>query len=198
MTTRAGATMGVAALLAATLSAVNAYGLTGRDTLGDLRYTVYAPDWTWQDRDVNILVVLENRGSLPKTVSLALALPPGKEGDFQFDGEKEQTVSVDPGETVRRAFVNLRPLSTAPRQVYPLEVAVSAPEGEARVAYPLRTIRGAVVSPGRWAVFLPAGLALAWCLVFAVVLRRLSPPRAWLVPGEAVRDGGEEASWTRP
>jgi len=173
----------------------HAHALTQAGSIGDLRFTVYAPDWTWQKRDINILVVLENGGVEPVDVSLDLVLPPGKEDHFAFDKPTHIDVSVPSGETVRHAYTDIRALDNVPRQTYEFEIRLSLAGREIGVAYPVRTIRGAMVNPGKWALFAPAAVALAWCVVFAVVVSRLAVRGAWRRPGRRVAEPEKTDSW---
>ena len=169
--------------------------LTQGGSVGDLDFAVYAPDWTWQERDINILVILENTSEKPAQVRLNLVFPPGKEHHFGYDGERIIDLAVPAGEIVRHAFTNIRALDGVRRQVYAFELVVGYEGREARVAYPVRTIRGAVVSPGKWALFLPGGVALAWCIVFASIVRRFARPGAWRIPAEPVRERDMLQPW---
>ncbi len=175
--------------------------LTQKDTVGPVHFSVYAPDWTWQKRDINILVILENAATQEVPVMIELMLPEGKEDHFQVAGRGEDTrplpleVVVPAQTTVRQAFPTITALAGVPRQTYDFEVRVAVGDREARVGYPMTTIRGAVVSPGKWALYLPAGLALAWCIVFAVVMRRLSRPGAWRVASPPIAEPAQREPW---
>jgi hypothetical protein len=173
----------------------DALALTQTGTVDNLRYSVYAPDWTWQKRDINILVVLQNGGEERAEVSVTLVFPPGKEDHFRYDGERAIDLAVPAGKGVRHAFTNIVALDRVARQVYKFELVVACEGREARIAYPVRTIRGAVVSPGKWALFLPGGVALAWCLVFLAIIRRYAKPGAWRVPAEPVREPDMVQPW---
>lgn len=182
-------------LIVACLIQPDARALTQTGSVGDLRFSVYAPDWTWQKRDINILAIFENAGDIDAEVTLNLVFPPGKEEHFAYEGSRETTITVPSGETVRHAFTNILALDGVPRQVYDFELIVKCAGNETRVAYPVRTIRGAVVNPGKWALVLPGGIALAWCIVFALVVRRFAQPRAWLVPSAPVSEPDKVESW---
>jgi hypothetical protein len=173
----------------------DALALTQTGTVDNLRFSLYAPDWTWQKRDINILVVLENTGEEPAEVGLKLVFPPGKEHHFRYDGERTIHLAVPAGESVRHAFTNILSIAGVPRQVYNFELIVVYEWHEARIAYPVRTIRGAAVSPGKWALFLPGGVALAWCIVFLGVIHRFARPGAWRVPAEPVREPDMLQPW---
>jgi hypothetical protein len=188
--------LGATAVLAA-VSGIqpHAHALTDSATLGDLKFTVYAPDWTWQKRDINVLVVLENADSAAAQVTLSLRFPPGKEDHFEYGGEQSLSVAVPPGESVRHAFTDIRALDDVPRQVYDFTLSVIYGGREAQVVYPVRTIRGAAVSPGKWALLLPGGIALAWCIVFATVVRRFAEPGAWRIPSAPVPEPERGEPW---
>jgi hypothetical protein len=172
-----------------------ANALTEGGRLGDLKFAVHAPDWTWQKRDINVLAVLENEGNAPAEVAVSFELPSGKEDHFEYDGERSVSVTVPAGETVRHAFTGIHARDGVPRQVYEFTLSVSYEDREERVAYPVRTIRGAAVSPGKWALFLPGGIALVWCIVFAGVVRRFAEPRAWRVPSNPLPEPEKVESW---
>jgi len=171
--------------------------LTQSGSLDDLKFSVYAPDWTWQKRDINILVTFRNTGERAGKVTVSLVFPPGKEHHFRYDGARIINLTVPAGKTVRHAFTNIVALDGVPRQVYDFELVVYYQGQEARVRYPVRTIRGAVVSPGKWALFLPGGVALAWCVVFVAVIRRFAEPGAWRIPAEPVRERDMLQPWIR-
>lgn len=173
----------------------SARALTQTGSVGDLNFSVYAPDWTWQKRDINILAIFENTGAEDADVMLNLAFPPGKEDHFTYDGDLQTTLTVPSGETVRHAFTNILALDGVPRQLYDFELIVKRAGHETRVAYPVRTVRGAVVNPGKWALVLPGGIALAWCVVFALVVRRFAQPKAWLVPSAPFSEPDKAESW---
>lgn len=182
-----------AALLLAMPAASHALTRTG--AVGNVQYTVYAPDWTWQDREVNILVVLHRLVEEDLPVNVSLVFPPGKEADFTYSGKTEVDTVLTESGRYRDAFVGIKPLATAPRQVYPFRIRVRSGGEEAVVEYPLRTIRGAAVSPGKWAVLLPVAVALAWCFVFLFVLRRLSAPGAWRRPAAPLSEPETVEPW---
>lgn len=161
----------------------SAAGLTSTQTLDALKVSVYAPDWIWQKQNINILVVLENTGSEALDASLSLSLPPGKEDHFTYEGGEAATLTVPAGGRVRHAFTNITARDGVARQEYVFALTVQAGGGALEIPYPVRTVRGAAVSPGKWAAFLPAGIAAAWCLVFMVVMARFSERRAWATPG---------------
>ncbi len=172
-----------------------ARALTQSATLDHLKLSVYAPDWTWQERGINILVVLQNTGEKHAEVTLNLVFPHGKEHHFRYGGERTIDLAVPAGKNIRHAFTNIVALGGLPRQVYDFELVIGYEDRQARVAYPVRTIRGAAVSPGRWALFLPAGVALAWCIVFVVAIRRFARPGAWRIPAEPVRERDMLQPW---
>ena len=184
-------------VLAAVVTGIqpDAHALTASRTLGDLNLTVYAPDWTWQKRDINVLVVLDNSGTDPAEATLSFQFPPGKEEHFAYDGEQSVSVTVPPGDTVRHAFTDIHAIDGVPRQVYGFTLNVIHAGRDAQIPYPVRTIRGAAVSPGKWALLLPGGIALAWCIVFATVVRRFAEPRAWRTPSAPVPEPERGEPW---
>jgi hypothetical protein len=182
---------GCLGLLVCVSAYVPAFALTETGTLGKLHYSLYAPDWTWQGRDLNILAVFENDGSETAEVTVRLILPPGKEDHFEYDGPASISATVPPGGTVRKAFTNVNALKGFPRQEYAFAFEMECGERSARAAYPMRTIRGQVFSGGRMvALFVPAGIALVWCIVVALVMRRFAKAGAWKTPSPPVSDDG--------
>jgi len=178
-------------LLAWLLMSVPALALTETGALGDLRYSLYAPDWTWQGRDVNILAVFENGGSEPAEVTVRLILPPGKDDDFDYKGPEVVTATVPPGESIRKAFTNVTARVGFPRQEYQFAFEVACGDRSAHVPYAMRTIRGQAFSGGKYvALFVPAGVALVWCIVVALVMRRFANPGAWKTPSPPFLDDG--------
>lgn len=156
-----------------------AVALTASGSAGGVAYTVYAPDWTWQKRDLNVLLVLQNPTGAAAEVSVELILPPENEGHFSYAGERAARVTLPPGGTLRHAFINITALDGVPLQTYDFALRIASGDEEARVAYPVRTIRGAAVSTGKWALFLPVGIALTWSILFALVLPRYAESGAW-------------------
>lgn len=163
---------------------------------GDIAFSVFAPDWTWQNRAVNIMFVIENQGAQDAAVTIAMRLPEGQEADFASEpANLAQTVSVPAGATVRAALTGILARSGVPRQVYPCVLRIGSGGLAAEVPYPLRTIRGAVVSSARWAMYLPVATALCWAVVMAVVMALLTSRRAWLEPAAPVSEPTERPAW---
>ncbi|MDX9976355.1 MAG: hypothetical protein RBU21_25495, partial [FCB group bacterium] len=160
-----------------------------------VEYTIYAPDWTWQNREVNILVVLSGAGDKLQPVKLNLVFPEGKAEDFEYKGKTEIATAIDGSMRERHAFVGIKPLSSAPRQVYPFQIRLQTAGGEAVVDYPLRTIRGAAVNPGVLAVLLPAGVAAAWCIVLLVALNKMAARGAWRTPSPQATEPEAPEAW---
>lgn len=171
---------------------------TTTDLGAGVSVSVYAPDWIWQDRDINILVVARNTGPVPVTVRLELVWPEGRATCFKYADETEKTLEAAPGQTAREAFAGITALEHGPGgQPIPLEhyrfVLLMRGNGQEKaIPYPLSTIRGAVVAPGALALYLPAGIALAWCVVFYIALARMSDPWAWF------RRRAERGDWPAP
>lgn len=175
-----------------------AYALTTHGTVSNIDYTVYAPDWTWQNREVNILVVLKGTGDTPQPVTLDLIFPEGKPDDFEYKGKTQIATAVDGATRKRHAFVGIKPLSRAPRQTYPFQLRIQSAGAEAVVDYPLRTIRGAAVNPGLLAVILPAGVAASWCIVLLIALNKMAARGAWrTLSPQAIEPEAPEAWITR-
>ena len=187
--------MSLLAVLAMACLAPDAEALVSAQALQDLTVTVYAPDWTWQKRDINMLVVVRNEGPDAEVVSLGLVLPEVLEDHFRFKGEAKASVEVPPGEVVRYAFTDITALDGVPRQRYTFALEARTDDAAISMAYPVRTIRGAAVSPGEWATFLPVGIAAVWCLVFLLGLRRFASPGAWHTPSAPIREPVHPESW---
>lgn len=195
--------LGILATLAASSSEVAA--LTENGTAGDVRFTVYAPDWTWQKQNVNVLFVLTNQGATPQDVTVALELPQGKESHFQcptrMEGDREMPVPLNrdvrifPGETVRQALTDIRALDGVPRQAYGFSVIVRCGEAVVRMPYSLATVRGAAVSSAKWALFLPVVVALVWSVLLAAGMLSTAERHAWLTPGKPALIAGEREAW---
>ena len=191
------------------LVAPAAQALAERGKLGDLAFTVYAPDWTWQKRNVNFLYVLENQAAMPAEVTVALEFPPGKESHFKVasgelhkaarpeDERSVLTLSVEvPARGTRRcAMTDILAVDGVPRQVYGFDIVFRCGEDEARVAYLLRTVRGAAVSSAKSALYIPVVVALAWSVLFAVALARFAARKAWRTPNEPIAASLDREPW---
>ncbi len=170
-----------------------AYATTLVEERDGIQITLYAPDWIWQGQNVNVLVVAEHDKNYRIRLSTHLFLPKGLEHHFAYDGETSQYVFVEPGEGKRIAFVNITALTGHPRQIYEFEFVATDPRMDrgllVRLPFTVRTIRGPMVSEGKWAAVLPAGLAAAWCFVIVMYLMRHAKPGAWKTPSESVFGG---------
>lgn len=160
--------------------------LSASEDLNGLSVAVYAPDWTWQKQNINILAVVINNTPAGQTMRLDLVFPQGKEDHFAYSGPGTIEFEVPAGKTVRGAFTNILARDGVPRQLYNLELRIHTAGQEKVIPYPVQTIRGAAVNPGLWAALLPAGLAAAWCIVFLFALVRLAAPGAWKTPGDPI------------
>jgi len=180
---------------------VEARAFTETREFGAVSLTAYAPDWTWQKRDVNILLIARNQGTSSAEVAVALGLPPGQAGHFAYEGPLEHTLRIAPGETVLQAFAGITALdrdavaNPVPRQTYTFLIEARGEGDRAAIAYPVTTIRGAAVEPGAWALYLPAALALLWCAVFALALVLMAQPGAWRQPGAMATQSPEAPAW---
>jgi hypothetical protein len=176
----------------------SAVALTHETQLNDVMVTVFAPDWTWQNRDVNILLVLENEGEATREVFLGLALPAGQEDDFGLpEGSAlTHTTTMGPGDTVRQAFTKITAEPDAELQTYSFAIEVVVDGERTAIPYPLRTIRGAVSRGSVWvALLVPCGVALIWCVAFALALRRFAKPGAWKTPSGAFEEPEQKEPW---
>ncbi|HOZ49106.1 MAG TPA: hypothetical protein PLO37_19630 [Candidatus Hydrogenedentes bacterium] len=184
--------------LAGVLLLIPAFGvaaLTTTGSLGEVAYAVYAPDWTWQKRDINVLVVLDNHGPRTADVYVGLVFPSRKADHFVYSGDTETVIQALPGESTRYAFTNIQARDGVPRQIYDFALTFSCGGVTTRVPYAVRTIRGAAVNSGQWALYVPLAIALVWSLVFACVLPRLAGRGAWRRPGEAVKSAEDREAW---
>jgi len=163
----------------ALLAAPRAAGFTEIRQLGTLSVTIYAPDWVWQKRDINILLIARNPSDLPVDWSVRLEFPEGEADHFDYAGTKEKSVHVPSLDTARTSFAGIVARDSVPTQTYDFRVYFTDGTNELSLTYPVRTVRGAAVSGGNWALYLPVGIALLWCLVFAVALRIMAAPGAW-------------------
>ncbi len=175
----------LALLCAAILIPSTASAFTGEARLGDLSVTAYAPDWIWQDREINILLVARNAGSAPVSVSFELKYPEDGAGYFSLKDGMQRAVDVARGAIGRQGFAGIVALEhtpdgrQAPLGLYEFRLQVSAGMERGEIRYPVTTIRGAAVSPGALAIYLPVGISLAWCVVFYWVLTRWQGRGAW-------------------
>lgn len=193
------------ATVALTLSmAFPAAALVQSEELGKTEFTVYAPDWTWQKQDINILVVFENTSGEPVERTVELVVPEAFREHFGHRGVASipedtlvDTVTVPAHATARAAITGITALDGFPLRRYPMELRIAADEeGQAReVMFELQTIRGAAVNSGKWALYLPVGVALAFCLVFALVISRFAAPGAWKRAGASLTEPGDVPSW---
>ncbi|HOD49696.1 MAG TPA: hypothetical protein PLJ71_02510 [Candidatus Hydrogenedentes bacterium] len=167
-------------------------------------FTVYAPDWTWQKCDINILIVFENPAPHPVAHTVELVVPVAFKAHFGYAGAASipsgaltRTVTVPANETARTAITKITALDGFPLQLYPLSlrIAQEGGAGEQEIAYSMQTVRGAAVNPGKWALYLPVGVALAFCLVFVLVIRRFAAPGAWRRPNEPVTPTNDRPAW---
>ena len=188
----------------------DAAALTANGVVDDVAYSVYAPDWTWQNRDVNVLVVLENRSDAPREVRVQFGIPRDRLADFGVAGkpvapdETKTTAEahLGPKESTRLAFTEITPLaaradgSKVPLGDYALSLRIQFDDVSATVPYPLRTIRGQAFSGGRWVALLaPTAVALVWCLAFALALRRFAATGAWKKPPSPVNEPEKKEPW---
>jgi len=186
------------------ITALPAAALVHSGRSGETAFSVYAPDWTWQKGDINILVVFENPAPGPVRHTVELVLPEAFRDHFGHAGAAPipaaaltRTVDVPAGATARTALTKITALDGVALQRYPLMLRVTR-EGEARaeeVPYALQTVRGAAVNPGQWALYVPAGVALAFCIAFALMFRRFAAPGAWKRPSEPIVCPENQPGW---
>jgi len=172
---------------------VAASGLTERCEIDGVHITIYAPAWTWQRQNVNVLVVAENESAAPRSIQIELLAPAGKEANFEFNNATTLDLEVAPGETVRKAITDIYAKDGVPRQVYDFTFAIRGGGETVQIAYPLRTVRGAAVTSATWALYLPVIVALVWSVLFALILPRLASRGAWRRAEPATLPSGDAA-----
>lgn len=187
-------------LVLCTVASAPAWAWTQTGMLGSVRYSVYAPDWTWQKQNVNLLFVFKNEGADPVGVQARLEFPKEQASHFnvaeqsgqkiESSGELPDALSLDttvaPGEEVRRAFTNIYARDGVPRQSYDFVVDLRAGDQEVRRPYALKTIRGAAVGRAKMAIYIPVVVAGIWSILFVFILKRYAAPGAWLVSGRSI------------
>ncbi len=183
-----------------------AHAFTATTQIDTVTITAYAPDWIWQDREVNILLVAEDAAGKPIQGKVELFLPgehPGTNATaivepFTCPGERTKSLEASAGKAAREAFAGIAALSRTeegkpiPLGLHDFCIRINTELGQAEIHYPVKTIRGAAVEPGPLALYLPAAIALAWCVLFFVVLTRMSAPKAWLRISERTLPMAEE------
>jgi len=181
-----------------------AFALESEGDVAGVHYEIYAPDWTWQGRDANIMAVFENRTDATASCAVSLIISEEYRDHFGRNGAAAtpetsplvEEIAVAPGETRRIALTGLTALHGFPRQTYPLILSIRVNETATSVDYPLRTIRGQAVSEGRAvALGVPIGVALLFSAAFAFVLRRTGNPDAWKIVPEPTPEPDQLDSW---
>ncbi len=185
-------------------AALSAAALVESGELRESHFTVYAPDWTWQKQDINILAVFDNPTQDVVTHTVELVIPETFRGQFGHRGTASippdvltRSVTVPAGTTARTAITGVTALDGFPLQRYPLTLRVTqeSTAAEVEVAYELQTIRGAAVNPGKWALYLPVGVALLFCIVFALVISRFADRGAWKRVSVPLTEAGDAPAW---
>lgn len=170
----------------ALLLAPPAAAFTEMCQLGAISATVYAPDWVWQKRDINILLIARNSTDHPVDLAMQLEFPEGQAEHFDYAGKKEKNVHVPARDMARASFAGIVARDRVPTQTYTFRICFSDGTNELALAYPVQTVRGAVVSGGNWALYLPVAITLLWCLVFAAALKKMAAPGAWRQPAPSI------------
>jgi len=163
----------------ALLIAPRAAAFTETHPLDTLSVTIYAPDWVWQKRDINILLIARNSSDQPVDWTVRLEFPKGQVDHFDYTGNKEKSVYVPPRGTGRASFAGIVARDGIPTQTYNFRMYFTNGTNTLSLTYPVQTVRGAAVSGGNWALYFPVGITLLWCLVFAAALRTMAAPGAW-------------------
>lgn len=194
------------ALLTPLVCCAPAGALQERVRIGGVEVAVYGPDWTWQGRDVNVLVVMRNGTTSPADVSVRLRIPSEARSAFgRMDRAYEWTseeltreVTVEADGAVRQAFAGITALSDAPLGEYAFTVELAVGDARHEAVYPVQVVRGAAIRGGRWAALsVPAAIALVWCAAFVVVLSRMAGPRAWRTSPEPLTEPADAPAWIR-
>lgn len=181
-----------------------AFGLTANGVVDNVSYSIYAPDWTWQGRDANIMAVFENKTDSAATCSISLVVLHEHADYFGRNGAPttpetsplSTEISIPPGETRRVALTGFTALHGFPLQTYPIVLSLRINENPISVDYPLRTIRGQAVSEGRAvALGVPIGVALLFSAAFAFVLRRAGDADAWKKVPASTPEPDHPESW---
>jgi hypothetical protein len=190
------------AVLSALAIAPQAAPFQSKVDVSGLQCIIFAPDWTWRGRDVNVLFVAANEGDTTREVRIALALPPGEGARFGRSGTpvswpKEdllRTLDVPPDHTERLAFAGITPLPSLPLGAYPFQLTVMSGGDTVEIPFSVRIIRGQIIQGGQWvAVLVPVSVALVWCIAFAVALSRLAPAGAWKRPSQPMTEPETDA-----
>ncbi len=194
------------AVLGALTCCAPAGAIQQRQSVGGIDIAVYGPDWTWQGRDINVLIVFTNPSDTPVAAEAALRMPPDSGAAFGRFGQPHEwaeddlarSVTIPPRAAVREAFAGITALSDAPLGDYALALDLAVGETRDAVAYPVRIVRGAAVRGGRWAALaIPAAIALVWCAAFVIVLSRQARPGAWRTPPPAMDEPANAPAWIK-
>lgn len=163
---------------------------------GRIAYWFYAPEWIWQRQNINIIIVFENGLATTATVTARLHFPPYHDDRFSYDGPTTQKLVLGGHERGRIAFANILALDEKVQPdgerirfrpgsfVFTVEFEARADghSATARHFYAVRTVRGAIVRQGPWAMWLPVLLILGWCAIIFLVVPRMGLPGAWKIP----------------
>jgi len=165
---------------------------------GNVRYAVFAPQWIWQRQNVNIIASFENSSPTTTIVEAILRFPRDRADHFAYTGPTSRSLVLPPRGRGRLAFANI--LTSSEKRTEGDGVEKIAPASyrftiELRaeslgatktlvIAYPLKTVRGAVVRQGLLATWLPVLLILFWCGVIFLIVPRMARPGAWKTPSD--------------
>ena len=183
MSARAAAVLFSIGLSCITFTSDPLYAFTRTVEVNDLVFHLYGPDWIWQGRDVNLLIVAENRGGsarLARVVLVSMGEKSYRPG-FSYSGPDTLDFSVPPHGRAMSAFVGLTARKDVTLGRYTLPVSFSCDGISKRVENGVRIIRGEAVRPGLMVVVVPSLLAGLWCLVIVVYLSKVSGRGAWRV-----------------
>ncbi len=188
---------GVALVAVSALCCGNAHALNDVYANDKVRVTAMGPEWTWQKQGINLMFVLENTSDTPETVTIELVPPQGREDHFHYEDRAALTFeeTLDPGATKRHAITGIQARDGVARQTYEFTVQVTNDGVQGEIAYPLRTVRGAAVSAGKAAAYVPAFLGVLWCFVVVAILRRHGKRGAWKRSGDPVTETDAKPDW---
>ncbi|MFH0965131.1 MAG: hypothetical protein V2A58_14120 [Planctomycetota bacterium] len=141
------------------------------------RLRVYAPAWVWQGIPASVIVILEH--SEPQTQTYVVSLQPDR-GSSLFDLPDPATLTVTaelpPHGEARVIFSDL--VARRGENLGSASFFLSI-DGEEAKNILIKTVRGPAFIAKRPSLAALLAVSLAWCVVCAIVLFRISPPGAW-------------------
>ncbi|MBN1670937.1 MAG: hypothetical protein JXR37_07885 [Kiritimatiellae bacterium] len=178
------------ALVSAVPRAGHAYN--ERVRVADVDVMVFAPDWIWQARDANVMVVAQNTGTEEAGIELSASCADEARPLFGLAQDKTATGKAPAGDKVRMALTGITPGADTPPAVYPFAIRIRVAGHEQKLDWPLKVIRGSLVEAGTWSLLLPALVCLLWSVALVAVLPRFAARGAWRTPGPPFDESTEE------